>query len=101
MPNYANLFVVFFERNFILNPVKNIHLPKILKWYRYSILMIDHLLHNFPAASWFYINISIYCIVIVCVVSVLLCYFCVILIVCIINVLCIKSLRWFSVAYYQ
>ncbi len=34
-PNYANLFVGFFEKNFIFNPVKNTHISKIVKWYRY------------------------------------------------------------------
>ena len=34
-PNYANLYVGFFEKNCVFNPELNAHLPKILKWYRY------------------------------------------------------------------
>ena len=34
-PNYANLYVGCFEDKFIFNPERNVHLPKILKWYRY------------------------------------------------------------------
>lgn len=34
-PNYANLFVGFFEKNFVLNADINVHYSKILKWYRF------------------------------------------------------------------
>lgn len=34
-PNYANLFVGFFEANFVMNPEKNTHLSKIIKWFRF------------------------------------------------------------------
>lgn len=34
-PNYANLYMGFFEHCFVNNPDKNRHLNRILKWYRY------------------------------------------------------------------
>lgn len=34
-PNYANLFVGFFERNFVMNMEKNTHLPRVSKWFRF------------------------------------------------------------------
>ena len=34
-PNYANLFVGFFEKNFVMNVEKNTHLSRLRKWYRY------------------------------------------------------------------
>lgn len=34
-PNYANLFVGFFEKHFVMNPDVNVHLPKLLNWSRF------------------------------------------------------------------
>ncbi len=34
-PNYAKLYMGFFERNFIFNPDTNQHFSKLLKYYRY------------------------------------------------------------------
>ena len=34
-PNYANLFMGYFENKFVFNPILNSHHSKILKWYRY------------------------------------------------------------------
>ena len=34
-PNYANLFMGYFENNFVFNPEMNVYLPRILKYYRF------------------------------------------------------------------
>ena len=34
-PNYANLYMGFFEKNFILTPEKNKYYPKLLTYYRH------------------------------------------------------------------
>uniref|UniRef100_A0A8C6UMS7 Reverse transcriptase domain-containing protein n=1 Tax=Neogobius melanostomus TaxID=47308 RepID=A0A8C6UMS7_9GOBI len=34
-PNYANLYVGFFENRFVFNPIHNKYYPNIMKWFRY------------------------------------------------------------------